>query len=350
MCVKYSRLILRIPWPKAHSDEHGHLCLMISVISPVLLISQNDHSIYLLILKSFGLTFACKRFLNFVPLTYDKSILMKFHFGLAIAASLCMVCAGAEAQVLNRLKNKLENKTEQKAGQEIDKLFGGKKNDNGSQNGQGGNSGSGGQQGGQSGSGGGNNPSNTGGGGLITTPPDVKQNLADAEVAYKKNSYGEARYSVQQAMLGVELEIGNKIIKSLPESVVSLPKEAESDQVTSTGWGWAGLTIHREYSTKDKQFSITIANNSVMMAGVNAYLSGGYAQQTGGQQNWKQTKLKGYRAVIEYSEGSGYELSVPIGQSSIIVFEGVNFASEAEMMKAAEVFDIDGIKKQLGEQ
>jgi hypothetical protein len=83
---------------------------------------------------------------------------------------------------------------------------------------------------------------------------------------------------------------------------------------------------------------------------VNAYLSGGYAQQTGGQQNWKQTKVKGYRAVIEYSEGSGYELSVPIGQSSVIVFEGINFASESEMMKAAEVFDIDAIKKELGEQ
>jgi len=274
---------------------------------------------------------------------------MKFQYAVAITVSLYVVSAGAEAQVLDRLKNKVGNKTEQKAGQEIDKLFGGKKNQSG-QPGQGGQSGTGGQQGGSAGGSGGNNPSNTGGGGLITTPPDVKQNLADAEVAYKKNSYGEARYSVQQAMLGVELEIGNKIIKSLPESVVSLPKESESDQVTSTGWGWAGLTIHREYSTKDKQFSITIANNSVMMAGVNAYLSGGYAQQTGGQQNWKQTKVKGYRAVIEYSEGSGYELSVPIGQSSIIVFEGVNFASEADMMKAAEVFDIDGIKKELGEQ
>lgn len=275
---------------------------------------------------------------------------MKFQHVVAIAASLSLVSVGTEAQVLDRLKNKVGNKTEQKAGQEIDKLFGGKKNQSGNQTGQTGQTGSGGQQGGQNGTGGGNNPSNTGGGGLISTPPDVKQNLADAEVAYKKNSYGEARYSVQQAMLGVELEIGNKIIKSLPESVGGLNKEAESDQVTSTGWGWAGLTIHREYSTKDKQFSITIANNSVLMAGVNAYLSGGYAQQTGGQQNWKQTKVKGYRAVIEYSEGSGYELSVPIGQSSIIVFEGINFASESEMMKAAEVFDIDAIKKELGEQ
>jgi hypothetical protein len=252
---------------------------------------------------------------------------------------------------LNRLKQRVENKTEQKAGQEIDKLFGGKKDQTSGQTNQGGTGGTGGQ-GGQNAGGGGNNPSNKGGGGLISTPPDVKQNLADAEVAYKKNSYGEARYSVQQAMLGVELEIGNKILKSLPESVSGLNKEPESDQVTSTGWGWAGLTIQREYSDgKDKGFTAIVANNSVWMAGINAYMaSGGYAQQTNGQQNWKQTKFKGYRAIIEYSDGSGYKLSVPIGQSSIIVFEGVNFATEQEMMKAAEVFDIDGIKKELGEQ
>jgi len=273
---------------------------------------------------------------------------MKIKYVLTLGAALCMGVLVTKAQVLNRLKQRVENKTEQKAGQEIDKLFGGKKN----QTGQTGQTGTGGQQNGQSGTGSGNDPSNKGGGGLISTPPDVKQNLADAEVAYKKNSYGEARYSVQQAMLGVELEIGNKILKSLPESIVGLNKEAESDQVTSTGWGWAGLTIQREYSdAKDKQLTVIIANNSVLMAGVNAYFaSGGYAQQTNGEQNWKQTKVQGYRAIIEFNEGSGYKLSIPIGQSSIMVYEGVNFATEPEMMKAAEVIKIDSIKKELGEQ
>ncbi|MBL7861291.1 MAG: hypothetical protein JNJ65_09015 [Cyclobacteriaceae bacterium] len=277
---------------------------------------------------------------------------MKVKKFLTLVAALSVVALVSEAQVLNRLKQKVENKTEQKAGEEIDKLFNGKKKDQPGQPGQGGAGGAGGQ-GGSGGSGsGGNNPSNQGGAGLISTPPDVKQNLADAEVAYKKSSYGEARYSVQQAMLGVEMEIGNQILKSLPESVSGLNRDAESDQVTSTGWGWAGLTIHREYTdSKDKQFSVTIANNSVMMAGVNAYLtSGGYAQQTNGAQNWKQTKLKGYRAIIEFNEGSGYKLSVPIGQSSIIVFEGINFATEPDMMKAAETFNLDEIKKELGEQ
>jgi hypothetical protein len=197
----------------------------------------------------------------------------------------------------------------------------------------------------------GSRPSNKGGGGLVTTPPDVKQNLSDAESAFKSTNYGEARYAVQQAMLGVEMEIGNKVLKSLPESVSGLPKQAEADQVTSTGWGWAGLTIQREYLKDDKQLRTTIANNSAWMSAVNMYLAnGGYAQQTNGQQNWKQVKVKGYRAIIEYDESSGYKLSVPLGQTSLIVWEGVNYANEQEMMSAANSFDIDGIKKMLGEK
>ncbi len=273
---------------------------------------------------------------------------MKIKYLLAVGTALLIIPVVSNAQVLDRLKQKTANKSEQKVGEEIDKLFGGKKKGQTSgQQGQNGANGAGGANGS-----GGSNPANNTGGGLISTPPDVKQNLADAESAYKKNSYGEARYSVQQAMLGVELEIGNKILKSLPETISGLNKDAESDKVASAGWGWAGLTIQREYKdNKDKQLTVIIANNSLWMAGVNAYLSsGGYAQQTNGQQNWKQTKVKGYRAIIEYNEGSGYKLSVPLGQSSIVVYEGINFASEPDMMKAAEAVDLDGIKKELGEQ
>jgi hypothetical protein len=247
----------------------------------------------------------------------------------ALVATACVITSPAQ-DLLNKLKKK--------AGEQVINKMGGQKPNNTGNTNTNTNTNTG------------NNPTNQGGGGLITTPPDVKQNLADAESAFKSNKYGEARYAVQQAMLGVELEIGNKVLKSLPSSVSGLKAEVESDQVTSTGWGWSGLTIHREYSANDKQLALTIANNAAWMAGVNAYLSGGYAQTTGGQQNWKQTKVKGYRAIIEYSEGSGYKLSVPLGQSSLVVFEGVNFASEPELMTAASAIDLDGIKKMLGEQ
>lgn len=196
-----------------------------------------------------------------------------------------------------------------------------------------------------------NRPTNQGGGGLVSTPPDVKQNLSDAETSYKTGSYGEARYAVQQAMLGVEMEIGKKVLETMPQSVSGLEKVQEADQVTSSGYGWAGLTIQREYLKDDKELRTTVANNSAWMSAVNMYMAnGGYSQTTNGEQNWKQTKVKGHKAIIEYDDNTGYKLSVPLGQTSLIVWEGVNFASEQDMMAAASSFDIDGIKKMLGEK
>lgn len=282
---------------------------------------------------------------------------MKFIFGCAAWAVMICLAVPSSAQFLNKLKQKAENKLENS----VDKKLGtGNPNQNQGQ-GQGGQGQGGLGTGGQQGSGGqGMNGANSGngglgqnqGGGLISTPPDVKQNLADGESAFKGGKFGEARYSIQQAMLGVELEIGNKILKSLPETISGLAKDATADQVTSTGSGWAGLTIVRKYADeKGKEFRTTIANNAMMMSSVNMYFNtGGYAQQTGGEQNWKQTKVKGNRAIIEFDQNTGYKLSVPMGQSSLIVFEGVSFATENDMMAAASSVDIDGIKKMLGEQ
>jgi hypothetical protein len=252
-----------------------------------------------------------------------------------VAVALCIAFAGSAQGVMGKLKQKatqigekaLDNKVNQKTGTNTNT----------------GTSGTGGPGSTNS------NPSNKGGAGLVVTPPDVNQNIADAGTAYKSGNYSEARYAVKQAMLGVEMEIGQSVLKSLPETVTGLKKDTEADQVTSMGAGWVGLTIHREYETGDKQLRVDIANNSAWMSAYNAYMANAnYA--TTGEQNWKQTKVKGYKGVIEYSDASGYKLSVPLGQSSLIVWEGINFATEQEMMNAASAFDIDGIKKKLGEK
>ncbi len=263
---------------------------------------------------------------------------MRVNYLIIATLALTFGFSNASGQILNKIKQKASKKAEKA----LEKTLGLEDEKKNTPN----NSGPG-----NSGSSGGNNPSNTTGGGLITTPPDVQANIADAQTSFKSGSYGDARYAVQQAMLGVEMEIGNKVLNSLPESISGLNKDASADQVTSTGFGWVGLTIKREYTNNNKEFRIMVANNSVMMSSVNMYLSsGGYSQSTGGEQNWKQTKLKGHRAIIEYNEGRGYKLSVPIGQSSLVVFEGVNFASEPDMMQAAEEVDIDEIKTMLGEK
>lgn len=257
---------------------------------------------------------------------------MKILCTIIAAAGLCLLHQQVSAQfILNKVRQKIEDKV-------VDKAFGGNSKSSVPDP--------------DSPDTGNGKARNNGGEGLVSTPPDVKQNLADAEVSFKSGKYGEARYAVQQAMLGVEMEIGQKILKSLPETISGLKKDADADQVTSTGWGWAGLTIQRQYADEnEKELRVIVANNSVWMSAVNLYLAnGGSTQTSGGQQNWKQIKVKGHRAVIEYDEDSGYKLSVPFGQSSLLVYEGVNFKNEQEMLAAANAVDIDSIKKMLNEQ
>ncbi len=265
---------------------------------------------------------------------------------LSIPLCTCLAVFSFSAPKAQGLLKKLKNKAETVADKVVDKktddaIYG----PNGKPNTTSGSTSSTGTSGGK------NHPSNKGGEGLISTPPDVDGNLTSAETSFKNGSYGEARYAVQQAMLGVELQIGQNILKGLPETIAGLKKDASADQVASTGWGWAGLTIHREYGEGDKQFRFTIANNAVWLQAINLYFTNaGYAQSNNGQQNWKQTKLKGYRAIIEYDASSGYKLSVPLGQTSLLVYEGVNFATEQDMMNAAGEINIDAIKKSLGEK
>lgn len=197
-------------------------------------------------------------------------------------------------------------------------------------------------------------PKNHTGGGLTnTTPPDVKEQIADAEKEQAAGNYSEARYSVQQALMSVELQIGKQILQSLPASVTGLQKDTMQNKVMSTQWGWNNLTIQSVYKKGDQQMTLTIGNNALYSGIVNAYFgSAMYAQTSnnGDNTNVKQTKVKGNKAVISYDESSGYSLIVPLGQTSVIVWECVNFKDEASVMASANAFDIDGIKKMLGEK
>ena len=247
----------------------------------------------------------------------------------------CFVYSSTEAQFLKKLK--------EKANQVINSTGSDNTQNAGNNTSQGQNT--------TAGSQGTNNPTNRGGQGLVVTPPDVKENLGIAETVFSQGKYSEARYAVQQAMLGVEMQIGQQILKSLPETVGGLAVDPKADQVTSTGWGWVGLTIKREYKKDDKQLRFTITNNAAWMQAINLYFNNvGYAQTTGGEQNWKQTRIKGYKSVIEYSDGAGYKLSVPLGQTSLLVYEGINYATEQDFMAAANAIDIDSIKNKLGEK
>ncbi len=197
-------------------------------------------------------------------------------------------------------------------------------------------------------------PVNKTGAGLSNTaPPDIMQGINDAEKENSAADYSSARYSLQQALIGVEIQLGKQLLQSLPASVDGLNKDTTKNVVASTQYGWGNLTILTVYSDgKNKQMTITIGNNPAYAGIVSLYFNNAAAVQSNGNNNpnMKQTRVKGNQAVIQFDKSSGYSMFMQLGQSSMIVWTFVNFATEDEVMSAANSFDIDGIKKTMGEQ
>jgi hypothetical protein len=195
-------------------------------------------------------------------------------------------------------------------------------------------------------------PTNKGGAGLTnTTPPDIAAQINDAETAHAAKNFSEARYAIQQALQGIEIQLGRSILKSLPASVNNIPVDTTQDKVMSSQWGWSNLTMQRVYQQDDKELTLTIGSNTAYSGIVEMYFANAaYIQASADKQNIKQVKVKGNKAIIQYDERKGYTLITQIGQTTLIVWECINFSNEQEVMNAANTIDIDNIKKQLGEQ
>jgi hypothetical protein len=255
-----------------------------------------------------------------------------------IAIGGSFLCETAEGQILKKLKDKVN----QAAGKTAGEKTGTNTGDNT------GNSGNSSTSSNTTTS----RPSNKGGAGLVSTPPDLAANMTSSEASFKENKYSESRFALQQAILGVELQIGKEILKSLPDSVSGLPKIAEKDKVASGGWGWSGLTISRDYQRDDKFLGVGIQDFSYLGPAWSMFLNGGMmnSQMENEKQKMKNIMVKGNKGVISYDDSKGYTVVVMLTQGSALVWEGVNFASEDEIMKAVNAFDIDRIKKFLGEK
>lgn len=271
--------------------------------------------------------------MKFKILAFGSILLFSFTFTDIYSQSL-----------INKIKKQTEDKVLKKTDQTIDDVIFG----NGKQ-GESGNTGND----GNSSSSSGNSTSgtaNTTGSGLVVEPPDVLKNIKETELAFNARNYGSAKYAARQAMLGIEMEIGHNILKSLPSSVDGLSVVTDNDKVTSMSYGFVGLTMERVYQGDKKELKVSIGNNSAWLSAASMMLSSSAYATSNQEDGYKQTTFKGYRSILQYDDASGYTLSVPFGQSSIFVLNGINYASESDMMNAANNFDIENIKQELGEK
>ena len=181
------------------------------------------------------------------------------------------------------------------------------------------------------------------------TPPDVKKSIADAETAFKSKSYDDTRFNIQQALIGIELEVGYQILDSMPKNIDGLDYKAEDDQVMSSGSGFAGFHVERSYYKSDKSMDVNILNNAAMISGINMVLTNP-TYMNSSNNNQKAVKVGSYRAVLSAEENGSFSLSVPLGQSSLISMSFQEYKDENEVLQSAQKINIESIKTMLGEQ
>jgi len=177
---------------------------------------------------------------------------------------------------------------------------------------------------------------------------DFNKNISTARTAYASGKLEDARFAMQQVLNDLDMAIGREVLKMLPTKMGAFSTNTANDNVTANT-GLAGVVIHRDYGTADKQYNLDLMGNSPLVASINAILSIPFMGNSGdGSQ--KIIKIDGYKGMLqksvdETSKQTDYTLQVPIG-STLLTFTAPN-TSEEEVIKMANTIPLSQITKMV---
>ncbi len=172
---------------------------------------------------------------------------------------------------------------------------------------------------------------------LVTTAfaqaQDVSGKLSDAKSSYKSGDLENARFALQEALNEVNQTIGNEILSLLPKSMGSMSVVTESDNVTGTNLGFAGLYVNRDYVNGENTSTFEIVSDSPLLSGISTLLT--MSVFMAADPNQKRIKVDGYKALLTRDENENgivsYSMQLPFG-SSLLTFESKGISSEEEIM------------------
>ncbi len=182
--------------------------------------------------------------------------------------------------------------------------------------------------------------------GFTSQAQDIQASLNAASTAYAADNPQEARQNLQQALIDLNVLMGNKVLALMPPTLGGLAVNKQEDSVIG-GTGFAGLMVGRTYGGNDKNIDITLANDSPMMSMVNSFLgnellSGMMASQTG----QKRVMVSGYKGMLEKStdeNGSvSFTLNVPL-DDTLFTFTTNGFNTEGEVLDMAQQLNLKNI-------
>ena len=181
---------------------------------------------------------------------------------------------------------------------------------------------------------------------MSTYAQDVQTNLDAALTSYKAGDLDQARYSLQQALTGINQAIGKEILLILPTSMEGMVSDEQSDNLTGTTYGFAGLFVSRSYKGETSNASIDIISDSPMLAGINVILS--MPAFGPSDPNQKRIKVSGYKALLSRSASDdgtvSYTLHVPFS-NSLLTLNTTGIDSEDKVTGMANMIPVDKIVK-----
>lgn len=177
---------------------------------------------------------------------------------------------------------------------------------------------------------------------------DFNKNISTARNAYAGGNLEDARFAMQQMLNDLDMAIGREVLKMLPAKMGTNASNSANDNVTANT-GLAGVMIHRDYGSGDKQLNLDLMGNSPLVASINAILSIPFMGNSGdGSQ--KVIKIDGYKGMLqksvdEQTKKTDYTLQVPIG-STLLTFTAPD-ASEEEVIQMANTIPLSDITKMV---
>lgn len=180
------------------------------------------------------------------------------------------------------------------------------------------------------------------------TPPNATEHIDNATAAVSAAQLSAARNEIQQALMAVEVALGQQLLKSLPETVAGMDFLPEEDEVVSMGIGFVGLAIYRAYKGNNRKMRLSVVNNNTLFSQYRTIIAN--PTYVDGEQDYKVVTIQGHQGAITFDGDNEYDLGIPLGQNSLFLIECVNFPDEGSVKQAANAYDLNNIEKQLGDQ
>ena len=166
-----------------------------------------------------------------------------------------------------------------------------------------------------------------------------------ARASYTAGKLDDSRFAMQQMLQELDMITGKEIMKLLPQKMQDKTAVAAKDNVSGAS-GWAGVIIHREYGTGDKNIALETITNSPLLGSLNALLSLPFVANNAEQ---KVVKIDGYKALVQKVSGenntSDYELQLPLN-STLITLKAPGYTQE-QVIAMANTLPVPEIAKMV---